>query len=149
MPVCLVSGLVEKQALIDWADRAILEETVPAEDLIELSLSARLPYSQVIWLLNSYQGQASYDLPLNLLFSQAGKLLEQDNSQAERIILGLRLLIEEEYLHKELKVSLSTLEGILSAYRQGELVQERLCELLAEFLAPYQKYRSLLGLSWK
>ncbi len=140
----LVTGLVDKQDLIAWADREILVSAVPEDDLIELSLSAHLPHSQIIRLLTSYQGLASYKTPLKLLFSVAGMQLEQDERNSVRIIQGLRLLIEEEYLDKELKSRLAALDGKLDAYRQGQVTHQYLYEYLWEFLIPYNQYRPLL-----
>src|SRR4030065_1160731 len=97
----LVTGLVPKTAVTRWADRQILGGKVPSEEMIELSLSERLPYSQIIYMLNLYQGSPDADLPVRLLLARAGQLLERNAIPAERLIQELNLLNAEEYLARE------------------------------------------------
>ena len=65
---------------------------------MELAFSARKSLSQQVYLLNHFQGNASYDPSLKWLFARAWCLLEQEPELAVEILQGLRLLNAEMYL---------------------------------------------------
>ncbi|MBN1580402.1 MAG: hypothetical protein JXA89_06840 [Anaerolineae bacterium] len=136
----LVTGLVDKQTLIAWADSEIMRQPIPQPEIMELSLSMNRPYSEIIWLLSSYEYKADYDLPLKLLFARAGMLLDQDASRAPEIVMGLRLLNEEEHLDKGLRVQLSDLDRCREMTSRGEIAKDDLVERLSRFLADYAAY---------
>ncbi len=140
----LVTGLVDKQALVRWADCQIVNHSRPRHEIIELSLSGSLPYSQIIRLLTSFEGRADYTVSLPLLFARAGLLLEEEPARTEDIIMGLRLLNEEEYFPKELKSQISDLRSALETHRQAALAFEELVTRLSRFLEGYAAYRVLL-----
>jgi hypothetical protein len=140
----LVTGIVDKGSVVTWADQEIMQSPVPEDDIIELSLSSRLPYSQMIRLLSSFQGEPDYDLPLKLLFARAGILFEEDPGRAVAILMGLRLLNEEEYLPKELRSQITGLQKSLDLYKQAELPFEELAGCLSGFLDRSIDYRSLV-----
>jgi hypothetical protein len=133
----LVTGLVEIPELIAWADEQILISSVPPSELIDLSLSARLPHSQILRLLNQFQGAPQYDLPLALLFQRAAALLAAEPGRAVPILQGLRLLDAEEYLPPHLRPQIRRLDECLQGYRQGRLAAPELHQTLQEFLDPY------------
>jgi hypothetical protein len=136
----LVTGLIDKQTLIAWADDEIMRQPVPKPEIIELSLSMDRPYSEIIWLLNSFEGETDYDLPLKLLFARAGMLLDQDTGRAPQIIKGLRLLCEEHYLDKRLRAQLSELDCDLDMYNHAYMPAQDLVERLSTFLSDYAVY---------
>jgi hypothetical protein len=140
----LVSGLVPKPAVFAWVDRQILERAIPSEALIELSLSERLPYSQVAHLLNVYQEGAAIDLPARLLLAQAGRLLAQDAGRVVSIVQGLCLLNAEYFLSKELRAGITSLEACLANYRQGKATQAALVKCLAGYLRRFVGYAGIL-----
>lgn len=141
----LVTGLLPKDAPLAWADGALLRAPTPDYDLIELSLTGGQPYSQIIGLLNRLQGPPDYDLPLKLLLAHAGLLLAGDPAGAVRILGGLRLLMAEEYLPKDIRAQMTGLDADLEGHRCGDLAFETLGAHLAAFLAPYEPYRDLLA----
>ena len=146
----LVTGLVERQTVITWADRQILERAVPNETIIELSLASGKPYSQIIWMLNHMQGAVDYNLateynPLKMLFACAEQLLAEDPNRAKQIAQGLSLLLAEEYLPKEIRNQLYSLEGNLEAYQIGLINPEDFKNHLIDFLRSYTNYRHLLA----
>ena len=65
----LATGLVERSAPIAWADRQIMSDRPPTSEILELSLSAHLPYSQLIRLLTLCHPSLDYDLPLFMLLA--------------------------------------------------------------------------------
>lgn len=143
----LVTGLVPKPAVFAWVDRQILERALPTEALMELSLSERLPYSQVAHLLNIYQEGADIDRPAKMLLAQAGRLLRQDAAQVARLIQGLCLLNAEYFLPGELRVGIASLEECLENYRAGKVTQAALVKCLAGYLrrfAGYGRYVALI-----
>ena len=140
----LVTGILDKQALVEWADQQILQDPVPEWEVIELSLSGHLPYSQLVRLLTGFQGAADYDLPLKALFARAGIWLEEDPGRAVRIIQGLRLLNEEEYLPADIRRPLADLDGCLDLHRQNGIDLDELTARLSAFLKQYAGYRSLV-----
>lgn len=140
----LVTGLVDKESLIAWADREIMAEAVPDHRVIELALSERRSYSQIIWLLRGFQEEPDHDLPLKLILALAGLVVERDPGCSDEIIMGLRLLNEEEYLPRSVHEQTAALLESLTLHRQGRLSFAALQSKLAVFLAPYLVYRPLL-----
>ena len=136
----LVSGLVPRSAVFTWVDCQILQRVLPSEALIELSLSARLSYSQVAHLLNVYQEGADINLPAKMLLAQARRLLKQDASQVVRLIQGLSLLNAEYYLSADLRTGLTNLETCLKEYRYGSVTQAQLIKCLADYLRRFNLY---------
>jgi len=140
----LVTGLVDRQALVAWADQEIMRSPVPEPEIIELSLAGDRPYSEIIWLLSSFtsqwQSKLNDGLPAKLLLARAGVLLEQDPSRAVDIMMGLRLLIEEDFMPKELKSRLGALKQSLDMYRQSAVSLEDLVRKLSSFLQEYSQY---------
>jgi len=141
----LVTGIVDKRSVVEWADNEIVRNPIPGHEVIELSLSSNRPYSQIIWLLSSFEGEPDYDLPLKLLLARAGVLLDQDPSRASAIIMGLRLLIEEEHLSKDVKSQLADLKSYLDMYKQTNISFEDLTTRLSSFLDRYADYRPQLN----
>lgn len=141
----LVTGFVSKEELIDWADREIMDKPVAGPEIIELSLSRKRPYSEIIWLLSQFEHGSDYQASVNLFLARAGLLAEQANDQISPIIMGLRLLIEEEWLAKTTKASLQTLKQELEQYKSQAITHDNLAKQLNQFLAPYRVYRPHLA----
>ncbi len=140
----LVTGLVDVPALIAWADRQILALPTPPAELIELALAGRLPHSRLIWMLGAFAGPADYDLALTLLLARAGGLLAEDPTRAPDLIMGLRLLNEEEYFPQAVGQELIALRQTLEEARTGRIPAEAVSRHLRTFLAPYRQRNSLL-----
>ncbi len=141
----LVTGLLDKRALVKWADVQIMSSPAPTPEIIELSLSESRPYSEIIWLLSHFEGEPSCELTPKLLLAYAGILLENDTGRAPDLIMGLRLLNEEEYLPQEVKIQLTELERHLEQHTQASLSYQALVERLAGFLDKYTAYRPQLA----
>jgi hypothetical protein len=140
----LVTGIIEQQTVIAWADQVILHSNFPSAEIMELSLSSKLPYSQLIHLLSSFHIGIKQDLPMKLLFAQAGILLEHDPKRTVEIIQGVRLVNAEETLPGEIRRQIKNLEVVLSDYRQGQRSLEEMHEILAAFLKPFKSYQLFL-----
>ena len=136
----LVSGLLPKAAVFAWVDCQILQRELPTEALIELSLSERLSYSQVAYLLNDYQEGADLNLPAKMLLAHAGRLLKQDASQVVRLIQGLSLLNAEYYLSSDLRSGLCNLAACLQELRAGTVTTPQLVKCLAAYLRRFNLY---------
>lgn len=151
----LVTGLIDRQALVQWADREIMRDPTPEPEIIELSLAGDRPYSEIIWLLSSFtsqwQSKLNDGLPAKLLLARAGGLLEQDPGRVVDIMMGLRLLVEEDFLPKELKSRLGSLKQSLDLYRQAAISLEDLVQTLSNFLQEYSGYHedSLNIVAWE
>jgi hypothetical protein len=141
----LVTGIVDKHSVVEWADREITRNPVPTHALIELSLSSQRPYSEIIELLSDFEGEPGYDPALKLLLARAGLLLEQDPGQAVRIIMGLRLLVEEQFLPQDEKALLIELTNCLNMHEQNKISYQELADRLAHFLEMYVDYRPRLS----
>jgi hypothetical protein len=137
----LVTGLVDKQELIAWADRQIIEKETAESEIIELSLCGKRPYSEIIWLLGQFEHGSDYQTSVNLILARAGLLAEQNSRKASDIIMGLRLLIEEEWLAKTVKAQLQTQKHNLEQYKSQAITYDSLAGQLRQFLAPYRQYR--------
>jgi hypothetical protein len=141
----LATGLVERQDVIAWADQAILQSAFPSAELIELSLSSKLSYSQMIRLLSSFHAGEDQDLPVKLIFARAWVLLEQAPERTVEIFQGVRLVNAEFYLSAEIRRQINDLENALTDYRENSLSQEGLYARVNGFLAQYVEYQSLLA----
>jgi hypothetical protein len=141
----LVTGIVDKGALVEWADHVILHSPAFEYEMIELSLSGSRSYSEIVWILGDLEGQAEYGLSLKLLLAHAGLLLEEDPARAGDIIVGLRLLVEEMYFPKDVKSALVDLRNHLEMHHRSMISFEDLLRRLSAFLDPYRAYRSRLG----
>lgn len=141
----LVTGLVDKEAMIAWADAEILHEAAPDDRIIELALSEKRSYSAIIWLLRDFQGLPNYDLALEALFARAGQLLAADPGRMIDILMGLRLLDEEEYLPSAAREPIRELKAAMASYRQDALPLSGLQTLLTSFLARFRSYEPLLA----
>jgi hypothetical protein len=139
--MALVTGLVDREAVIAWADQELLLCPRPSEELMDLSLSGRLPYSQMIRLLNAYQEPPDFGLPLQMVFARAGLLLEGNPHRTGDLIMGLRLLAAEERIDPQVKRALCELDGLLDAYHQSLVSFDEVARRLEGFLEPYNSYR--------
>ena len=139
-----MTGLVERQEVIAWADGELLTAERPDNQVIELSLSGRLPHSQLIRLLTSFSGALQDDLPVQLLLAHADQLLEQDPPRADELILGVRLLNAEEFISPHIRGIINQLRDAQARCRQGTLSQAALAAQLAQTLREFRPYRSLL-----
>ena len=140
----LVTGLVDKSALVAWADHQIMSTDHPAAAIMELSLSGNRPHSELLWLLHGCERGADYSLSLSLLLAHAGDLLRQDPDRAAEIVMGLRLLNEEEYFPKDVSARLLALRTDLQEHERGGISAAELSARLAAFLEPYAVCRDLL-----
>ena len=140
----LVTGIVQKSALVAWADSEIMRCPIPTPEIIELSLSGSRPFSEIIWLLSSFEGMPSSALALKLLLARAGLLLEQEPHRASELIGGLRLLNEEEFVPKATKARVSVLVRDLALFKQDEINLSELIQGVAGFLDDYKLYRAQL-----
>ena len=116
----------------------------PDDEIIELALCGSRPYSETIWLLSSFEGELDYTLSLPLLLARAGISFERDPRRARDIIMGLRLLNEEEKLPIGVRTQLVSLQDQLKRCDQSEVSLDKLGERLSRFLEGYASYRPLL-----
>ena len=134
----LATGLVDRGAVIAWADREVLRRPVPQNEIIELCLSGHLPYSQLIWLLTSYHPSLDYDLPVRLVLARAALLLDEHHPP-EELLTSIGLLAAEARLPEEIRALLRELDSNL-----GYLSTPELLGRLGGLLAPYREYQPLL-----
>lgn len=99
----LHTGIVERQVVVDWADRFVMQEETPDYFLIELSLSSRNNINDFIGLLDEYIGENKPEVSKRVIL---GCLLHQYRSgqltlqKAVRAIDWLAMHVdysEEEY----------------------------------------------------
>jgi len=147
-----VTGLLDRQSVIAWADEEIIKNPSAGDDVIELALASQQSYSQIIWLLNRLQDNADIDLPIKMLLARAGVLLEQQPEQATEIGMGLQLLLAEEFLPGEIRSLLRVMENDLESTPLSPIAADDLARRLSAFLGDYAIYRGLLpvtgGLGW-
>lgn len=121
-----------------------MRTVLPKPEIIELSLCGKRPYSEIIWPLSQFEHGSHYPTTINLILARAGILAEEAGSQIIDIIMGLRLLIEEEWLAKDVKAQLHTLKN-LEQYQNQAITHDSLAEQLNQFLTPYHVYRPHLA----
>lgn len=143
--LALVSCLMEKEEMIQWADEELLTKNPMNNDVIELSLSGRLPYSQLIGLLNTFQGTADRELPVKLLFAYAISKYSTNIDQIQALISGFQVLKAENYCNKEVKKQLTALENHLACYKKSKLTLEELQNHLELFLNQYIEYQDIVA----
>lgn len=142
----LATGLLDREAVIAWADRKIMESGIPDPRIMELSLASGQPFSQLIGLLNQLlHGYVEYDVPLKLLFARAGLLLEDHPGKAMEIAQGLVLLLAEEFLPRNVRNELHSVEGDLELFGLSLLSIQSLRNRLAGFLDGYAEYSPFLS----
>ncbi len=145
--MALVLGFLIPKQVSDWADRQLLSRSTISEEIIELSLSARLPFSQIIKNLNLYQGAHDYGLPLNLVLAHAGVILDGDPAVAPmKLWLGLRLLLAEDNLPATVRQRLLALEDNSGGLELQKTDPSEFRNEIRIFLSPYQEWRDLLGM---
>jgi len=140
----LVTGLLDRQSVIAWADDQIIKNPSADDDVIELALASQQPYSQMIWLLNRLQDNADIDLPIKMLLAHAGVLLEEQPERATEIGMGLRLLLAEEFLPGEIRSLLRVIENDLESTLNSPMAADGLARQLSASLGDYATYRGLL-----
>ena len=133
----LVTGLVEIDSLVAWADRMILHTDEPDEIVIDLSLSGRLPHSRLIWLLSQFEETPDYDRPLTLLLGRAATILDEDPDRLEAVIMGLRLLNEEEYFPTAIGREIDGLRQKLENWRRSKISRQEVAAACARFFEPF------------
>ena len=142
--MALVVGLLDRDSLIHWADVEIMASELPDVRVIELSLCSHRSYSWIIWRLREFQEQPDHDLPLNMVLAHAGLLLTTSPERCPELILGLRLLNDEEYLPTGVHDAITALRMDLDAHQMGDMSPTELRMRLASFLDGFASYRALL-----
>ncbi len=142
--LALVSCLMEKKEVIHWADEELLTKNPINNDVIELSLSGQLPYSQLIGMFNTFQGIADRELPVKLLFSYALSKDSTNIDQIQAVISGLQVLKAENYCNEEVKKQLKALENHLDCYKKSKLTLDELQYHLGFFLKQYIEYQKIV-----
>lgn len=139
----LVNGLILKDMVIKWADNELIRNAKADPEVIDLSLAGRLPYSQLIGLMNTFQGIPNDPLPIQLILAHALTIFESSPEKSESIIMGIRLLKAEAKVTKLLASELTTLEKGLSDYKQSNISFLELQNRLGIFLNTYREYQEI------
>lgn len=142
--MALATGLLTPQEMIAWTDRELLKVDLPSEELMDLSLSGRQPYSQLIGLLNHMQSWPKDPTPLGLVFARARTKLQQNPERLCSLLQSLLLINAEAHLPGEIRRGLAMLADSLEHHQQGQLSQEELSSRLMAFL---ECHADLSGLS--
>jgi hypothetical protein len=137
----MVSGLIEREVVIKWADHELISSDKPDHEVIDLSLAGHLPYSQIIGLLNTFQGNPDHKLPVYMVLAHALVKSKNNILDAVNIILGIRLIKAEANIDKEIIEGLTSLEEALKDHTNGNLPIEELHHKLQLFLNHYSKYQ--------
>ncbi len=104
--LCLAIGLCNKEAIIEWADSIIANDTYPYE-LIEVSLSRERTLNEVLSILKEIYGKYDIDAPLSKLLGllviklETGKITEDKffGYISSLLLQGSAFTISEEVLH--------------------------------------------------
>jgi hypothetical protein len=142
--LALVTCIMEKEELIKWADDELLFRDDVNNDIIELSLSGKLPYSQLIGLLNTFQGIPDHQLPIKLLFAYVISKCSADKEQIQSLISGLQMVKAEAHVEKKTVKEINELENDLAFYQKSELTLDELHEKLESFLNQYIEYQGVV-----
>lgn len=143
----LATGILERPVVVAWADRMILERAQLTEEMMELSLSAKLPYSQLVKDLNLYQGaKPDHDLAAKLLLAEAERQLAEQPGRAVALLRNLRLLLAEGFLPLEIRRELAELDKLLELYFHNQLAVEVevIHARLSGFLERYREFYALV-----
>jgi hypothetical protein len=140
----LATGLLEISQVIAWADREIAGSIVANHEVIQLALSSQSPYSQLIGLLNTFEGIANPRISNMMLLALAQWRCESSTMSTVSIVQGICLLQAEPHVEKEVRVQLSSLNAKLLEFNQSIVSGADLHHLLEEFLSPYKEYRPVI-----
>jgi hypothetical protein len=143
--LAMVTGIIEKTDVIRWADDELLASTKPDTEVIELSLSGQLPYSQLIGLLNTFQGNPDHELPVKMLLAYTIPICRNNPERTKAIIQGIRLIKAEAGIEKQIVEGLNKLEMDLQKYQDGQFAQDILHSELMKFLLHYQEFQKEVG----
>jgi len=137
----MVTGLIKKEEVINWADHELLASDKPDHEVIDLSLAGHMPYSQIIGLLNTFQGNPDHKLPVYMVLAHA--LYRSNNHLLDdvKIIMGIRLIKAEANMDKEIIEGLTIIEEGLKDHTNNRLPIEGLHQILISFLNQYSKYQ--------
>jgi hypothetical protein len=137
----MVTGLIEKEEVINWADRELLSSDKPDHEVIEVALAGRLPYSQIIFLLNTFQGNPDHDVPVKMVLAYALFKTRDNIDKTKEIIQGIRLIKAEYGIDRHIVKGLTALEEGLESVRNGKIKIEELHQNLISFLMEYSDYQ--------
>jgi len=138
----LVAGLIEKEEVINWADQELLTNDRPDSEVIEVSLAGKLSISQIVGLLNTFNGPPDHDLPIKMVLVHAYSKVQNNINQTREIIQGIRLIEAEPRIDPGIIRGLSELEESLDRHSNSELSIEDLHTDLLQFLSHYAKYKN-------
>jgi hypothetical protein len=139
----LVTGVTGIGEMVAWVDGEIgrAENTAVSEAYITLSLSGRLPHSQILQQMNQFTARftPNYELSVSLLLGRAGLALTQKVLTPTELYWGLRLLREEERLPRHFQDELYglALAQELAEFEMGEGLDTAVVNLLTHY-ASYQ-----------
>lgn len=98
----LHTGIIERQVIIEWADRLVMQKATPNYFLVELSLGGRTNINDFIGLLDGYIGENQPQVSKRVIL---GCLLHQYRSGQLTLQKAVRaidwLAIHVEYLEEE------------------------------------------------
>jgi hypothetical protein len=137
----MVTGLIQKEEVVRWADAELLSGGKPDPEVIEVSLAGRLPYSQIIGLMNTFRGNPDHRLPVNMALAYALSKSRGNPGNAGEIIQGIRLIRAEYGIEGRVSEGLAALENDLERNRTGALSAGELHDRLLEFLAGFATYQ--------
>jgi hypothetical protein len=137
----MVTGLMTKEQVIQWADMEILHNGSIDPDLLELSLSGRLPYSQLLGVMNTFEGIPDYTTTINWVLTYASIQKIEDYDDIKRIVQGIRLLKAEAHIEKEVSNKITKLEEDSLKYELSNITKQIMMKRLNTFIDDYSQFK--------
>jgi hypothetical protein len=135
--ILLAIGLITKEEVINWADNEILIKNSIDNDLIELSLSGSKSLSQLLVVMNLFNGKADYKKVICFVLAYASKITIENEEEAKRLIYEISLLKAEWHLSKELIDSINQLAWDLEKLEKKMINLEELNRRIILFFERY------------
>ena len=137
----LVARICEPSSIARWADSIVAAEPSSHIAFIELCLAGSQPASSVQTLLDAVPGQATPDLPFQMLLGHSSRLLTANIFTAEQLLRRLYGLVRLEAPEEDIYWKLSGFEDELSLARDGVFgTVADAAQHIADFLTDYEQY---------
>jgi hypothetical protein len=136
----LAIGLIQKEEIINWADEEILAKINIDTDLIELSLSGSKTISQLLVVMNLFEGKANYEKVIKCVLAYSSMKDHENEIDIKRLIQEISLLKAEAHIGREITHSINKLEWDLEKLEKRMISREEMQCQMKDFFSNYTIY---------
>ena len=137
----LLAGVCEPATVVQWAEQIVTEDPRPNIAFIELCVSGPQPSGVLQTLLTDVPGQATPDLPIQMLLGYSSRLIASRAFTPAQLLLRLHRISSVDAFPERIYFELVGLEDNL--YLAGKGVYGTLSEVsqhIKDFLVTFEPY---------